>query len=164
MDKTPYSDALKYFFEEEQKELVNDSFKLIEYFAQRHSELPVHDFAFIVFPIARAYEGFLKTFFYRANLITEAVYTGRHFRVGRSFNPDLPEKFRDEFWLYDNVQQACSADLAHRMWQAWLDGRNHLFHYYPHNKYELTYVDAVQICERIVQAMEDAVRCPLAKK
>lgn len=148
------------YLEEEQKRLIRDSLLLVEYF-KKCEDLPseIHDFAFVVFPLAKAYEGFLKTYFYRIGLISEQMYAGRHFRVGRSFNPDLPEKYRDEFWLYDNVARECGDELARVMWDVWLDARNHLFHYFPHDKYDLTLEESSLLVTHAVEVMGEAVRC-----
>lgn len=148
------------YLEAEQKRLIRDSLLLI-----KHSEecpgFPdeIHDFAFVVFPLAKAYEGFLKTYFYRNGLISEKVYRGRHFRVGRSFNPDLPEKYRDEFWIYDDVSRVCGKDMARDMWNVWLDARNHLFHYFPDDKYDLTLEDSRILVQHAISVMDSAVRC-----
>lgn len=154
------SPELDAFLEPEQKRLIQDSLQLLAYF-ETCEDVPeeVHDFAFLVFPIAKAYEGFLKTYFHRHGLISQDVYRGRHFRVGRSFNPDLPNRLRDEHWLYDDVARNCGNDLAHLMWQVWIDARNHLFHYFPDQRYMLTPAQAQEIVKRVLDAMHRAVLC-----
>ncbi len=148
------------YLEPEQKRLIHDSLVLIAYFEDKPLEPnEIHDYAFVVFPLAKAFEGFLKTYFYRKNLITEKVYSGRHFRVGRSFNPDLPDKYRDEFWVYDDVARECGEDLARRMWNVWLDARNHLFHYFPNDKYDVTLAQAKELVFHTLDVVTDAIHC-----
>ena len=158
--ETQLSSVLFMYLEAEQQRLIRDSLILIEYF-ESCSPRPdqVHDYAFVVFPLAKAYEGFLKTYFYRNDLITDKVYSGRHFRVGRSFNPDLPDTLRDEYWVYDDVARRCGEELAHDMWQVWLDARNHLFHYFPDEKYDLTLEEARSLVQHSLAVMRRAVLC-----
>ncbi|MCD8484888.1 hypothetical protein LRY65_03845 [Candidatus Woesebacteria bacterium] len=148
------------YLEAEQKRLIKDSLLLLSYFADRPEDPhEVHDFAFVVFPLAKAYEGFLKTYFYRHHLISEDRYRGRYFRIGRSFNPDLPQKYRDEDWVYDDVTRECSEELAREMWNVWLDARNHLFHYFPDERYDLTLEEAEKLVHHALDVMTRAVRC-----
>ena len=63
---------------------------------------PIVDYAFLVFPVSKAYEGFLKDFLLEFGLISPEVYRSRRFRLGRALNP-----------------------------QTWLECRNHVFHYFP---------------------------------
>lgn len=167
MDETAYATlkeslpaSLFLYLEAEQKRLIRDSLTLLDFF-DNCADFPeeIHDFAFAVFPLAKAYEGFLKSYFYRNGLIDEKLFKGRHFRVGRSFNPDLPEKYRDEFWLFDDVVRMCGKDIAREMWNVWLDARNHLFHYYPEDTYDLTLEGARQLVIHSLDVMNRAVEC-----
>jgi hypothetical protein len=162
--------SLSVFLEPPQRELIEDSLHLIDTFhcltqsmdcpcrAKESSSL-ISDYAFLVFPAAKAYEGFLKLFFWRTRLISDQEYHGHSWRVGRSFNPDIPYKFRDEDWIYDDVAQLCSPDLAKDLWAMWLDGRNHLFHFFPRDRYVLSLAEAEKLVHRIVAVMEEALAC-----
>lgn len=140
---------------------VEDSLQLLEHVRSLDSEkdLPVSDYSFVVFPMAKAYEGFLKLYFRRHNLLNEKHFQSRHFRIGRSFNPDLPRKFKDDVWLFDDVANLCGPDLARRMWEVWVDGRNHLFHFFPDGKYQLTLSEAEVLVNRFLKLMEEALTC-----
>lgn len=153
------SPALYAFFSAEERRLCRDTLSLVEWLSVPSRRPDVHDFAFVVFPVAKAYEGFLRDYFFQVGLITNRDYEGKHFRIGRSFNPDLPQRLRDESWVYDDVAKFCSPEVARELWNAWIDGRNHLFHYYPHDRYSITYEQSVELVWVMIQAMEQALQC-----
>jgi hypothetical protein len=49
----------------------------------------ISDYSFIVAPAAKAYEGYLKEFFFRIGLIDKYTYQSDRFRVGKTLNPSL---------------------------------------------------------------------------
>lgn len=153
------SQALYAFFSEESRRLSRESLALAEWLAVPSARPPIKDFSFVVFPIAKAYEGFLRDYFFQVGLIPEREYQSKHFRIGRSFNPDLPNRLRTEEWIFDDVANACSPEVARNLWQAWIEGRNHLFHYYEHGRYSLTYEAAVSRIWQLIEAMEEALEC-----
>ena len=53
-----------------------------------------HDYSFVVFPTAKAYEGFLKKMFFDLGFITEEDYRGKRFRIGKALNPFLEKNLR----------------------------------------------------------------------
>lgn len=145
----------------EQRDNIQDSLTLLDHFAHPHSHsqenlLELEDYAFVVFPTARAYEGFLKLFFRHLGVLQEEHYQSRNFRVGRSFNPDIKMHLRDNVWIYDDVARATSDEIARRLWQMWLSGRNHLFHFFPDERYQVNYGEAKDLVEGLIQVMEDA--------
>ena len=122
-----------------QKNLVKTSFYLSEQFAENNY---INDFSFVVFPMAKAYEGFLKKVLLDLNLISHKVYYGRRFRIGRALNPDVSPKQRDQWWLYDDLCRIFNQELAQNIWQTWLQCRNHVFHFFPNGEKELTLNEA----------------------
>jgi hypothetical protein len=92
---------------------------------------PIVDYAFLVFPVSKAYEGFLKDFLLEFGLISPEVYRSRRFRLGRALNPDVHNEQRDKHWFFDDVSRLCGEELARQIWQTWLECRNHVFHYFP---------------------------------
>ncbi|MGD9129324.1 MAG: hypothetical protein PVJ09_02460, partial [Candidatus Woesebacteria bacterium] len=88
-----------------QQNLVRTSYRLLE----REKKHPNNfvDYSFIVFSMAKAYEGFLKKVLFDLKLIDKKAYEGRRFRIGRALNPDMREKYRDKFWLYDDLAKQC---------------------------------------------------------
>lgn len=153
------SPALYSFLSVEARALSRDSLSLVEWLSVPSHRPEVKDFAFVVFPMAKAYEGFLRNYFFQMGLISSQDYEGKHFRIGRSFNPDLPPRLRDNDWVFDDVARLCSPEVARQLWQAWIDGRNHLFHYYPHGRYKLTYEGSVARVWQLIEAMEAAMEC-----
>lgn len=136
---------------------MRESLALVEWLAVPSHRPEVKDYAFVVFSLAKAYEGFLRDFFFHHHLISAEDYQGKHFRIGRSFNPDLPPRMRNDVWIYDDVERLRSPEIARQLWQAWIDGRNHLFHYYPHTKYVLSYEQAVERILQMIEAMEAVI-------
>jgi len=115
------------FLTKEQQILVDVSFQLLED-APNHQQFL--DYSYIVFPMAKAYEGFLKKVLFNQELISEIVYMGKKFRIGRSLNPDVHFDQRDQYWLYDDLAQICGEALARQIWDTWLQCRNQVFHYF----------------------------------
>ena len=86
------------YIHEDLRELLQESYLLVEIF-ERKEELEFHDYAFIVFPAAKAYEGFLKTLFHDLGFISDEDFNGKRFRVGKALNPSLEKKLREEVWV-----------------------------------------------------------------
>lgn len=148
-------------------------FELLPVHLQRQSQLSfvlykrevtlqstLEDYSFVVFPLAKAYEGFLKHYFFQRGLIDEATLHSKRFRIGRSLNPDLPLPQRNEKWLYDDVARSCSAELARGMWDTWLTCRNRVFHYFPDQVQALSLDQANKHLQQLIETMEAASFCP----
>lgn len=152
-----------------QRELVDTSAELLKIFSENEVESTLNktsfkvfpDYGFLVFPIAKAYEGFLKKYFLNLGLITPDLYNSRKFRIGRAFNPDVNNSQKNELWLYDDVARACSNEVARELWDAWLAGRNQVFHYFPDEKGKLSLNQAIGKIKQLNLAMANAVSCPL---
>lgn len=112
------------------------------------------DYSFIVFPAAKAYEGFLKDLLFKLHLIDKPTYESRRFRIGRALNPDIHNGRRDEQWLYDDVTRQFGKDIARQLWETWLECRNHIFHYFPHQENQLTLIQAKHRLDIILAAIE----------
>jgi hypothetical protein len=114
-----------------------------------------HDYAFIVFPAAKAYEGFLKTLFHDLGFITAEDFYGKHFRIGKALNPSLDTNLREKEGVYDKLVNYCQGkDLADRFWDTWKSGRNLLFHWFPNEKNAITYDEAKKRVEMILTTMD----------
>jgi hypothetical protein len=140
-----------------QKELVRTSLELYGREERMHSNFA--DYAFIVFPMAKAYEGFLKEYFYRTGLIDKMMFEDKRFRIGRALNPDMNPDRRDEQWVYGRIAEMCSHDVAREFWDTWLTCRNQVFHYFPRNERKLSLLDAANSLEKIANSIELAYRC-----
>lgn len=110
-----------------QAELVNDVEIILKRLQVQDS---ISDFSFLVAPIAKAYEGFLKDFFLKIGIINDNDYESDRFRVGKTLNPSLRYK---HFSVYQRLSEyhEKGEELAESLWDAWKFGRNEIFHYFP---------------------------------
>src|SRR3990172_867937 len=110
-----------------------------------------HDYAFVVFPAAKAYEGFLKKLFLDLGWITEEDY------LGKRFNPSLEPELRQKEGVYDKIVDFCQGrELADGLWEAWRQARNSTFHWFPKEKNVITFDEAKQKVVMIIDAMDAA--------
>jgi hypothetical protein len=117
-----------------------------------------HDYSFVVFPAAKAYEGFLKKLFLDLNFITEEDYYGKHFRIGKALNPSLPRELRQE-GVYDKIVQYCHGEnLAQRLWDTWRLSRNLIFHWFPNEKNAITLTEAGERVEMIISVIDESFK------
>ncbi len=131
--------------------------KLYQREVEQHTDFV--DYSYIVFMMAKVYEGFLKRYFLQLGLISKDQYYDRRFRIGRALNPDVSQRHQDEHWLFDDVAHECGEDVARQLWETWLKSRNHIFHFFPDKDDSLSLSEAREHMEKITQAMDDAVRC-----
>ena len=116
------------------------------------------DYSFIVFPAAKAYEGFLKKLFFDLGFITEEDYYGKHFRIGKALNPSLPKELRHN-GVYDKIVSRCQGeDLAEKLWEAWRLSRNLTFHWFPNEKNTVTLLEAGERVEMIIDAIDQSFK------
>jgi len=141
-----------------QRDLVATSYTLSQKF-DHDSE--ILDFSFIIFPMAKAYEGFLKKMLLDLALITEHTYQSRRFRIGRALNPDIRHNQRDAWWLYDDVELKLGKEVARAVWQAWLKCRNHIFHFFPNGERHTDYSEAeacLRRMELVISQVADKIK------
>lgn len=116
------------------------------------------DYAFVVFPAAKAYEGFLKKLFLDMGFITEKDYYGKHFRIGKSLNPSLPKEFRKE-WVYGKIGKYCGGkDLGDKLWEVWKYARNLTFHWFPKEKNAISLGQAKYLLTEIINVIDQAFK------
>lgn len=113
------------------------------------------DYSFLVFPYAKAYEGYLKQLFLDLNFISHLDYISDHFRIGKYLSPHLMMRLGDRS-IYTQIIKQTSEDVAARIWETWKLGRNEVFHYYPHNIKRLTFTDAKNLNEELLATMVEA--------
>ena len=150
------------FLDEEGQNLVRLTYQLL--MRERRLKSSYRDYGFVVFPMAKAFEGFLKKFFYQTQMISHEQYEHRNFRIGRSLNPDLSMRNKDEAWVFDDVERLCSTQLARRFWNTWLKSRNHLFHYFPDMRYDISLTEAEGLITEMAGTMYEALGCILKDK
>src|SRR3989344_6731968 len=86
----------------------------------RHQSYQFKDYSFLVFPYAKAYEGFLKQLFLDTKLISRVDFISDHLRLGKLMSPNLVGRLRERS-LYKKITEKVSKDLADRIWIAWKD-------------------------------------------
>jgi hypothetical protein len=143
------------FLDESCQELLLESEMLLS--REQTMRTNFHDYAFIVFPAAKAYEGFLKKLFLEMGLIKEHQFEGRSFRIGKALNPSIDERSReDDDWIYDKLKDMCNLDLPEFLWETWKESRNLIFHWFPNHKNAITLDEARERLEMIIKAMDIA--------
>lgn len=149
------------YLEEDLQELLEESFLILETMKGMGADLPAgrqkfHDYSFVVFPAAKAYEGFLKKLFLDLNLITDEDYYGKHFRIGKALNPSLPKEIRHE-GIYDKIVKHFQGhELADALWDTWRLSRNIVFHWFPNEKNAITLSEAEERIGMIIGAIDKA--------
>lgn len=121
------------YLDDQLKDLMMESDELIRVAKEsvQSGEMAYKDYSFVVFPAAKAYEGFLKKLFLDMKLITRGQYFGVNFRIGRALSPTLPKRYRSG-WVYGKLSAYCKGEsLPMRMWDVWKNARNKVFHYFP---------------------------------
>jgi len=115
------------------------------------------DYSFLVFPFAKAYEGFLKQIFRDVKFISRLDYISDHLRLGKMMSPNLIPKLGDRS-LYVQIEKKAGEDLALRIWNTWKNGRNQIFHYFPHNLKAVSFTEASAIVKEILATMEESYK------
>lgn len=110
------------------------------------------DYSFIVFPFAKAFEGFIKQFLLDVRLINTAQYNSDHIRVGKLLSPEKHHYVRDDS-VYPKLIQIVGKDVADMIWMTWKYCRNQVFHYYPHNSKSLDLNEARERVHLILNTM-----------
>lgn len=152
------------YLDRDMKELLSESEVLVENVGKwRHT---FHDYAFVVFPAAKAYEGFLKTLFFDLGFITEEDFYGKRFRIGRALNPALEPQYRNNESVYDKLSHFCHGDeLPKALWNMWKRGRNMSFHWFPDERNAISYPEAKRIVYEIFDTMDMAfTECKIERK
>lgn len=144
---------------QDQQELIELS--IVLYQREQKMDSPLIDYSFIIFPFAKAYEGFLKQYLYDLELISQKTFEGRRFRIGRALNPDIRDNQRDEFWLFDDVAGMCGETLARALWETWLECRNRIFHYFPSRNIKLTLPAVEAQLQLLEETINNAYQCKI---
>ena len=141
----------KKFLKNDQDLLIDDVLNVMNYLSQNH----INDYSFIVAPAAKAYEGYLKDFFFDLDIIDENNYHSDRFRVGKTLNPSLRYK---RFSIYKKLADLHEdgEKLAEKLWSAWKQGRNEIFHYFPGNVKKLSKIEAEDRITLILRAIIDS--------
>lgn len=140
----------------EQRMLADDGQLLIDD-RSTHPNEHLSDYSYLVFPFAKLYEGFLKQLFRDLGIIDDRDYTSYHFRIGKALSPNMMRRLGRRS-AYATIESRYNKELATRLWHTWKNGRNLVFHYFPHNLRALTFDHARSIITNIIATMDEAVR------
>ena len=144
-----------------QQELVRITLTLLEREQEKPSDF--NDYSFLVFPLAKAYEGVLKQFFYDLGIISKEAYQNRYFRIGKALNPDLNKQYRDSDWVVEDLDRVCQSGqdepLSQILWQQWQRCRNSLFHYLPDETNCISLTQAENLIKSLFHTLALLTRC-----
>ncbi len=149
------SSPLWQYLTPDMRALVRDGEFLMED-SVRHRDSPPTDFSYLVFPYAKLYEGFLKKLFLNAHIIADRDYHSDHFRIGKVLSPNMARRLGLRS-AYQQISDRYGDQLAARLWHTWKEGRNLVFHYFPHNYRSLTRAAAVELVNTLTNTMRESV-------
>lgn len=141
------------YLSQSQKDLISEGQFLIKE-VSRDQAYQFKDYSFLIFPFAKAYEGFLKQLFRDIKFISHLDYISDHLRLGKLMSPSLIGRLGERS-LYKKIKEAATKDLADRIWNIWRLGRNQIFHYFPHNLKAVSYDEAIKIIDEILTTMNE---------
>ncbi len=151
------------YVESDIQELLYESQLLLRTLKGMGADLPgarreFHDYSFVVFPAAKAFEGFLKKLFLDLGFITDEDYFGKRFRIGKALNPSLEKEIRRE-GVYDKIVDHCQGkEVAEKLWETWKESRNVIFHWFPNEKNAINLLEAEERIKMIVDAIDTSFR------
>ncbi len=147
--------ALWNYLSQPKRVLAGDGSFLLHDSVNHANEEPT-DYSYLVFPYAKLYEGFLKDLFLDLDIIDIRDYESDHFRIGKALSPNLAKKLGRRS-AYEQIVTRFGKDLATRLWHTWKNGRNLVFHYFPHNYRALSIEQAKVLIQMIIETMDQAV-------
>jgi hypothetical protein len=155
MDKIPTTYAkLWQYLSQNQKDLILEGQYLMDDIIKDNA-FHFKDYSFLIFPFAKAYEGYLKKLFLDIKFISHLDYISDHLRLGKLMSPNLIAKLGDRS-LYKKIEEKTNKELADQIWETWKVGRNQIFHYFPHNLKAVTFQEAEVIVKKIIMTMESS--------
>ncbi len=141
------------------KKLLRQALFLIGRERSQPQDDMVTTYGFLVFPAAKAYEGFLKDYFLAMGFIESHHYADHYFRIGRSLNPEGNTYHKQETWVYDDISRSCGHDVAQDLWESWKLCRNQVFHF-QQDASEVENIDTAEaLVVRLMQSMKSALLC-----
>ena len=117
--------ALWQYMPDEIRGLLEDGELILNFVHAHHQEDNISDYSFLVFPFAKAYEGFLKQLFKDIKFISRLDYISDHLRLGKLMSPNLIRKLGERS-LYEKIRIKTNTELADKIWHVWKTGRNQM--------------------------------------
>ncbi len=156
MPTIDYSGEFWNYLHQSQKDLIREGKFLLSDVAT-HEVYQFKDYSFVVFPFAKAYEGFLKQIFFDSGLISRLDYISDHIRLGKLLSPHLVRRLGERS-LFGKIRSQYNEELASTLWTTWKKGRNEVFHYFPHNIRATNFEEAKNLIKQILTAMEETYK------
>ncbi len=156
MRTKPYAEDFWNYLSTHQQDLIIEGGYLKDQIID-DAEYSFKDYSFLVFPYAKAYEGFLKQACLDPQFISHLDYISDHFRLGKRLSPFLADRLGKKS-LYRRLTETVSESFAEQVWHTWKLHRNEIFHYYPHNIKAITFIEASDIIKMIMRTMQDVYR------
>ena len=157
-----HDDSIWNKLSDEQRILADDGAFLIADSTVHKDQEPT-DYSYLVFPFAKLYEGFLKDAFLHLGVIDRIDYASSRFRIGRVLNPNISKLLRGKS-VYAQLKNRYGEKLPDRLWNAWKQGRNLVFHYFPANVQLLTRDQAITTIELIIGAIRELIATDSSEK
>lgn len=151
MDKDAIYKQYWQYLSQNQKDLITEGEIIMNDVIRNHS-YRFKDYSFLVFPFAKAYEGFLKQLFKDIGFISRLDYISDHLRLGKLLSPHLVNRLGEKS-LYAKICNQVTQDLADDIWECWRVGRNKIFHYFPHNLKAISFEEAEGLINQITKMM-----------
>ncbi len=123
----------------------------------KHNNYSFKDYSFLIFPYAKAYEGYLKKLFFDLGFLSHLDYISDHLRLGKLMSPQLIDHLGDRS-LFKKIKERSTKETADMIWETWKVGRNQIFHYFPHNTRGVTFEEAEETVNRIIVTMQEAYK------
>jgi hypothetical protein len=149
--QSQYPQLWQYFSDTQRDLILEGQFLMNEVI--KNQAYQFKDYSFLIFPFAKAYEGFLKKLFLDLKFISHLDYISDHLRLGKLMSPNLVGKLGERS-LYKKIKEASTKELADRVWDIWKRGRNQIFHYFPHNLRSISFWEAKELIDQIIATME----------
>jgi len=146
-----------------QQDLLLQSLELV---AEAENKPKIYtDYSFVVFPAAKAYEGFLKKLFFDLGLISRNQFSGERFRIGRALNPAIFKEYPQES-VYEKLNRFCGGEaIPEKLWKTWKTSRNLVFHFFPEKENLVIFPEAKKRVEEIVDAIDFSFQdCQVSKR
>lgn len=153
MSLDSYSDFWNYLSQGQKDLILGGEHLMNDVIRERNYEFK--DYSFLIFPYAKAYEGYLKQLFRDLKFFSHLDYISDHLRLGKLLSPHLISRLEDRS-LYLKIKNNSTKDLADRIWNTWKMGRNQVFHYFPHNTKAVSFEGAEKIVAEIIGTMEES--------
>jgi hypothetical protein len=144
------------FLDVNQKDYLTDSDYLLDHL--KNHPVVLNDYSFILFGVAKCYEGFLKKLLLKKGYINEEQFFSTRFRIGKVLNPALEDRYRNES-IYDNLRnETGDNNLGNLLWETWKFNRNRIFHYFPNKIDYLTIEECEKKINNTILTMEHTLK------